>query len=168
MLAGVALTVVLTAGMGSTLAGCSFEGTVKDLTGGNVDLGGPHLPADFPKAVPLHAGAVVFGARVGSGDGTVWNVTVKVPGASAYKDIQKQLADAGFTGEFGATAPDGGGTGTFSGGRYSVLVVVTGAGDNGWVANYSVSKHPVPTATPGEVPTATPGEVPTATPSASP
>ena len=156
MLVSVPLALLLAVGAAPALAGCSVEGTVKNLTGGNVDLGGRHVPATFPKAVPLHAGAVVYGASVGSGDGTVWNVTVKVPGGSAYKDIQKQLADAGFTGQFGATAADGGGTGTFSDGRYGVLVVVTGGGDNGWVANYSVSKNASPTSTPGGSPSATP------------
>ena len=151
-LVSVPLALLLAVGAAPALAGCSFEGTVKDLTGGNVDLGGRHVPASFPKAVPLHAGAVLFGASVGSGEGTVWNVTVKVPGASAYKDIQKQLADAGFTGGFGGTAPDGGGTGTFSDGRYGVLVVVTGAGDNGWVANYSVSKGDATSPSPSPTP----------------
>lgn len=158
MLVGIPLAVLLSLGVAPALTGCSIEGTVKNLTGGTVDIGGAHVPADFPKAVPLHHGAVVFGASVGRGDGEVWNVTVKVPGSGAYTDIQKQLADAGFTGEFGSTTADGGGTGTFSDGRYSVLVVVTGAGDNGWVANYSVSKSTPPTDSP--VPTATPGATP--------
>ncbi|GAA4145914.1 hypothetical protein [Leifsonia shinshuensis] len=134
------------------LAGCSFQTVVKDVTGGNVDLGGNKVPSGFPSSVPLYKGAVVFGASVGSGRGTVWNVTVKVKDAAAYQDIAKQLTDAGFSGQFGAQGPDGGGTGTFANDQYGVLVVVTDAGSNGWVANYSVSRagveSPSPTATP--------------------
>lgn len=134
------------------LSGCSFQTVVKDVTGGNVDLGGNKVPADFPKSVPLYKGAVVLGAAVGSGDGKVWNVTIKVPGAGAYQKIEAQLSDAGFTGGFGAQAPDGGGTGTFSNDRYGVLVVVTNAGSNGWVANYSVSRAGVTTPSPTPTP----------------
>jgi hypothetical protein len=136
------------------LTGCSFQTVVKDVTGGHVDIGGNKVPADFPKQVPLYHGTIVFGASIGSGDTEVWNVTVKVSGASAYAMIEKQLTDAGFAGQFG-TAPGGGGTGTFARGRYGVLVVVTDAGSNGWVANYSVSRAgeksstPAPTVTPG-------------------
>ena len=82
------------------------------------------------------------------GASKVWNVTVKLPGSDSYADIQKQLTDAGFSGDFGAKGPNGGGTGTFSNGTYGVLVVVTDAVDNGWVANYSVSKGAVPSPTP--------------------
>lgn len=136
----------------AALAGCSVQTLVKDVSGGNVDLGGDTVPAGFPSTVPLYGGRVVFGASVGSGDGKVWNVTVKVPAADAYKRIAEQLAGAGFAGRFGSTAPDGGGTGAFADDRYGVLVVVTDAGSNGWVANYSVSKAAVPTPTPTPTP----------------
>lgn len=130
------------------LSGCSFQGVVKDVSGGNVDIGGKSVPSDFPKEVPLAEGDVVLGAGLGSGSDKVWNVTVKVDGADSYTAIQKQLTDAGFSGEFGASGPNGGGTGTFSNGTYGVLVVVTDAGSNGWVANYSVSKGSAPSPTP--------------------
>ncbi|WP_431218329.1 hypothetical protein [Leifsonia xyli] len=145
------LAAALLLGATPALAGCSFQGVVKDVSGGNVDIGGAKVPADFPKEVPLASGDVVFGAGLGSGEDKVWNVTVKVDGADSYTAIQKQLTDAGFSGEFGAQGPNGGGTGTFSNGTYGVLVVVTDAGSNGWVANYSVSKGkaPSPTPTPG-------------------
>ncbi|MGN6426075.1 MAG: hypothetical protein ACTHMF_04580 [Leifsonia sp.] len=144
----VVLAGALAVGAAPALTGCSFQSAVKDVTGGNVDIGGSTVPADFPSEVPLYSGDVVFGAAVGSGDAKVWNVTVKVPGADAYTDIAKQLTDAGFAGQFGAQGPNGGGTGTFSNDRYGVLVVVSDAGSNGWVANYSVSKAGVPTPTP--------------------
>ena len=136
---GIPLAIILALGVAPALTGCGIEGVVKDVTGGNVDIGGKKVPADFPSAVPLYQGEIVLGATVGSGDKKVWNVTVKVPSGSAYKDISTQLTDAGFTGGFRSTSADGG-TGTFTDGQYGVLVVVTGAGDNGWVANYSVSQ----------------------------
>lgn len=139
---------LLVLGVAPALAGCSFQTVVKDATGGNLDIGGDTVPADFPTSVPLYTGAVVFGASVGSGHGKVWNVTVKVSGADAYTDIQKQLADAGFSGQFGAQGTGGGGSGTFASDQYGVLVVVTDAGTNGWVANYSVSRAAVETPTP--------------------
>ncbi|WP_460632307.1 hypothetical protein [Leifsonia lichenia] len=148
MLVGVPLAIVLALGVTPALTGCGIEGIVKDATGGNVDIGSKKVPSDFPSAVPLYDGDVVLGASVGSGDAEVWNVTVKLPDAKAYQDIQKQLADAGFTGEFGVTSPDGGGTGTFASDAYGVIVVVTSAGINGWVANYSVSRTPASTPTP--------------------
>jgi hypothetical protein len=143
-----AVAAFLVLGVAPALAGCSLQTAVKDVTGGNVDIGGDKVPADFPSSVPLYKGSVVFGAGVGSGHGKVWNVTVKVSGADAYTDIEKQLTDAGFNGQFGAQGPNGGGTGTFANDEYGVLVVVTDAGSNGWVANYSVSRAAVETPTP--------------------
>lgn len=147
-LLAVPLAAALLLGTAPALAGCSFQSVVKDVSGGNVDIGGTSVPSDFPSEVPLASGDVVFGAALGSGESKVWNVTVKVSGSDAYTGIQKQLTDAGFSGDFGAQGPNGGGTGTFSNGTYGVLVVVTDAGDNGWVANYSVSKGAVPSPTP--------------------
>lgn len=147
-LLAVPLAAALLLGTAPALAGCSFQSVVKDVSGGNIDVGGTAVPSDFPKEVPLASGDVVFAAGLGTGSDKVWNVTVKVTGADSYTDIQKQLTDAGFTGEFGAQGPNGGGTGTFSNGTYGVLVVVTDAGDNGWVANYSVSKGKAPSPTP--------------------
>lgn len=151
-LLAIPVAALLMLGVAPALAGCSFQTVVKDVTGGNVDIGGDKVPADFPKSVPLYKGAVVFGASVGSGHGKVWNVTVKVPDAKAYTDIQKQLTDAGFSGQFGAQGPDGGGTGTFANDQFGVLVVVTDAGSNGWVANYSVSRAAVETSSPSPTP----------------
>lgn len=147
-LLAIPVAALLVLGVAPVLAGCSFQTAVKDVTGGNVDIGGDKVPSDFPKSVPLFKGAVVFGAAVGSGHGKVWNVTVKVGGAHAYSEIEKQLADAGFSGQFGAQGPNGGGTGTFANDQFGVLVVVTDAGSNGWVANYSVSRAAVATPTP--------------------
>ncbi|MFP3465808.1 hypothetical protein [Leifsonia sp. SIMBA_070] len=147
-LLAVPVLAVLLLGAAPALSGCSFQSVVKDVSGGNVDVGGTNIPSDFPKDVPLASGDVVFAAALGSGDDKVWNVTVKVPGGEAYTGIAKQLTDAGFSGDFGAQGSNGGGTGTFSNGTYGVLVVVTDAGSNGWVANYSVSKGKAPSPSP--------------------
>ncbi len=120
--------VLLAAGLVSALAGCGA-------------LGGDGVPKDFPHAVPLSSGKVVFGAAVGSGSAEVWNVTVKVPGASASGRIARQLESAGLTGRVESTAPDGGGTAAYSGDGYDVVVVVTDAGVNGWVADYTVKRE---------------------------
>ncbi|MDR6971019.1 hypothetical protein [Leifsonia shinshuensis] len=142
------LAAVLLVAAAPALTACSFQSVVKDVSGGNVDVGGTSIPTDFPKDVPLASADVVFAAGLGSGDDKVWNVTVKVPDGEAYSSIEKQLTDAGFSGDFGARGANGGGTGTFSNGSYGVLVVVTDAGSNGWVANYSVSKGKAPSPTP--------------------
>ncbi|WP_158864878.1 hypothetical protein [Leifsonia sp. AG29] len=144
-LAVVSLSAVLLLGAAPALAGCSFQSAVKDLTGGNVNIGGASVPSDFPSAVPLTKGSVILGASVGSPEHEVWNVTVKVSGPEAADSIQKQLADAKFAGGF--QTQDQGSAGTFTNGTYGVLVVVTDSGHNGWVANYSVTKGEAPSST---------------------
>ena len=142
----VPLTAALLLGAAPALTGCSFQTVVKDVTGGNVDIGGDKVPSDFPHEVPLAPGKVLLGASVGSGHGKVWNVTVSVSGADAAQQIEQQLTDAGFQGAF--RTEQTGSACTFTDGTYGVLVVVTDSGDKGWVANYSVSKAAVETATP--------------------
>ncbi len=148
----VPLAILLALGLAPALSGCgNVEGIVKNVTGGHVDIGGDKVPSDFPSAVPLYKGDVVFGASVGADEKKVWNVTIKVPDANASADIAKQLTDAGFTGAFKDSGSDTN-TGTFKSDAYGVLVVVTGAGKNGWVANYTVTTasvlSPSPTPTP--------------------
>ncbi|MHB1171351.1 MAG: hypothetical protein ACYCZY_02420 [Lacisediminihabitans sp.] len=134
----VAVALVLLAG--PALSGCSVQGLVHNVTGGQVDLGGKKVPADFPSEVPLVKGDVVLGASVGGNGAKVWNVTVKVSDASSFDAIKSQLEGAGFrgSGALGGSAADGG-TGVFSSDKYGVLVVVAKDGSNGWVANYTVS-----------------------------
>lgn len=148
-LVAIPLALVLSLGVSSGLTGCSFQTAVKNLTGGGVDIGGNKVPADFPSAVPLYKGDVVFGASVGSTAKKLWNVTIKVPGKAATDAIAKQLTGAGFHGQFDTRSVDAG-TGSFTDGTYEVVVVVTDAGNNGWVANYTVASggSPTPTATP--------------------
>ncbi len=144
----VSMAIVLALGVTPALSGCvNVEGIVKNATGGNVDLGGNKVPSDFPSSVPLYKGDVVFGASVGTGNQKVWNVTIKVPSGSAYTDISKQLTDAGFVGEFSKAVGDSQ-TGTFKGSTYGVIVVVTSAGKNGWVANYTVAPVEAPSTSP--------------------
>ena len=148
----VPLAIVLALGLAPALSACgNVEGIVKNVTGGHVDIGGNKIPSDFPSAVPLYKGDVVFAASVGGEDKKVWNVTVKVPDATAAADIEKQLTAAGFTGGFKGADGDTN-SGTFTSDAYGVLVVVTSAGKNGWVANYTVTTasviSPSPTPTP--------------------
>jgi hypothetical protein len=146
----VPLAILLALGVAPALTGCgNVEGIVKNVTGGHVDIGGDKVPSDFPSTVPLYKGDIVFGASVGGDDKKVWNVTVKVPDANASADIAQQLTDAGFTGAFKDSGSDAN-TGTFTSDDYGVLVVVTSAGKNGWVANYTVTTASVisPTPTP--------------------
>ncbi len=144
----VPLAILVAVGLAPAVSGCAnVEGIVKNVTGGHVDIGGDKVPSDFPSAVPLYKGDVVFGASVGGDDKKVWNVTIKVPGESASADIEKQLGDAGFTGGFKGADGDAN-TGSFSSDAYGVLVIVTSAGKNGWVANYTVTtstESPTPT-----------------------
>ena len=147
----VPLAILIAVGLAPAVSGCgNVEGIVKNVTGGHVDIGGSKVPSDFPSAVPLYKGDVVFGASVGGDNKKAWNVTIKVPDANAAADIEKQLTGAGFTGGFKGSDGDVH-TGTFSSDTYGVVVVVTSAGKNGWVANYTVTTSttsPTPSPTP--------------------
>jgi hypothetical protein len=125
---------------GPLLTGCSVQNIVHNVTGGTVDIPSTSVPKDFPSEVPLAKGEVVLGAAIGGKDGKIWNVTIKVAGASSLVDIAKQLQSAGFTadGTFGGNTD--GGTGAFKNSSYGVLVVVSKDGKNGWIANYTVTK----------------------------
>jgi hypothetical protein len=122
------------------LAGCSaIEGIIEGATGGQVDLGGQSVPADFPSAVPLASGQVIFGLSAGKDGEKVWNVTIKVE-SGAFASISDQLTGAGFTLAEGSEAANDGNGGLFTSDAYSVLVVVSeDAGSNGTVANYTVT-----------------------------
>ena len=136
----VPLAIALAVVTGPLLVGCSVQNLVHNVTGGNVDIPGKSVPKDFPSEVPLAKGEVILGAAVGGKDGKVWNVTVRVAGASSLDEISQQLQDAGFTvdGTVGNTAD--GGTGAFKNDAYGVLVVVSKDGKDGWIANYTVTK----------------------------
>lgn len=139
-----ALLVIGGLALAPSLAGCgAVEGIIESQTGGDVDLGGPGLPEGFPSAeVPLIEGDVLFGAGLGSGEGTVWNVTVAVADMAAFDRITLLLQDAGFTlGDSGVVAPtEESATGVFDSPKYGVLVVVTADGNGGFAANYSVTQ----------------------------
>ena len=122
---------------------------MKDVTGGNVDIGGDNgavrLPEGRAACERATSSSAPPWARATTRCGTSRS---RCRGSDAYTSIAKQLTDAGFNGDFGAQGANGGGTGTFTNGTYGVLVVVTDAGSNGWVANYSVSKGKAPSPTP--------------------
>lgn len=126
------------------LSGCfsnPIEGIIEGVTGGDVDLGGTSLPSGYPTAeVPVIAGEILFGGSLGNDEGKIFNVTVRVADATAIDQIKSQLEAAGFTseGEFvGSTADGGSFIGTTD--KWGVLVVVSKDGDNGFIANYTVT-----------------------------
>ena len=138
-LVAVPLAVLLALGSTAALSGCSVQGLVKNVTHGHVDLGGKSVPADFPKAVPLAQGDVVYGASVGSSDGKIWNVTIKVSGPDAIDAVNTQFTNAGFQQDLN-NKTDKGGTSSFTKDPYSVLVVIAKDSSDKWVANYTVTE----------------------------
>ncbi|HAM27726.1 MAG TPA: hypothetical protein DCP11_13810 [Microbacteriaceae bacterium] len=138
------LTVPLAIGLavlaGPALAGCSIQNLVHNATGGKVDLGGKAIPKDFPSEIPLAKGEVLYGLSVGDSNGKIWNLTIKVHGASSFDDIATQLTDAGFKSDAAVQGSSAdGGTGVFASDKFGVIVAVTKDGKNGWVANYTVT-----------------------------
>jgi len=136
----VALGAVLLVGL-PTLTGCSVvEGIIEQQTGGDVDLGGNTVPADFPSEVPLADGDVVNGSKITGGDGeTVWNVLMNVSDPAAPDSIAAQLEGAGFTSAGTGEVTDSGGTLTYT--KDALVVnVLLGKTDSGWTANYTVAQ----------------------------
>jgi hypothetical protein len=124
------------------VSGCSFnpiESAIEGATGGNVDIGGTSVPDDFPSEVPLIDGEVVSGFGVGTAPEKAWNVTIKVPDASALDEIKTQLEGAGFTSDIDDAEIGGITGGMYSNGTYSVLIVVAEDGNGGWAAAYTVT-----------------------------
>lgn len=138
--AAVALGALLLVGL-PTLAGCSMvEGIIEQQTGGDIDLGGNTVPADFPAAVPLAEGEVVNGSKItASGGETVWNVLMNVSDPAAPDSIAAQLDGAGFTSAGTGDVTDRGGTLTYTKGNL-VVNVLLGKTDAGWTANYTVAQ----------------------------
>jgi hypothetical protein len=83
---------------------------------------------------------VVYGASIGSTEGRLWNVTIKVGGNESIDAIARRFTDAGFRSDIDHRTASGGGTVSFTKGAYSALVVVTRSGPKGWVANYTVTQ----------------------------
>ena len=138
-LIAVPLTLAVAFGATTALSGCSVQNLVKNVTHGHVDLGGKSVPADFPKGVPLVKGDVINGASVGSSEGKIWNVTIKVSGADATGEITSQFTHAGYQQDLDNKTGKGA-TVSFTKDPYSVLVVIAKDSSNGWVANYTVTE----------------------------
>jgi hypothetical protein len=141
----VPLAVLIALAVTPALSGCfgnPVEQIIEGATGGDVDLGGKSVPDGFPSEVPLAQGEVLFGASIGNEEGRVWNVTIKVADAGAIEQIVAQLEGAGFSTAaegFGGSTADGG-TAIVENDSYGVLVVVSKDGENGFVANYTVTE----------------------------
>ncbi len=127
------------------LSGCfgnPIEQVIEGATGGDVDLGGASVPDGFPSEVPLVEGEVLFGARIGNDEGRIWNVTIKVgerrcPRSDrlAARGRRIHLVGRGLRRQHAEV-----GTAILENANYGVLVVVSQDGDNGFVANYTVTE----------------------------
>lgn len=139
----VPIAIVIALAITPALSGCfgnPIANIINGATGGHVELPGKSVPADFPKDVPLISGDVIYGLGLKSSDGQGWNVTIKVSDVNAFDTIKSELEGAGFTTNdtIGGTTSDGA-TGTFASDKYGVVVVVSKDGNNGFVANYTVT-----------------------------
>jgi hypothetical protein len=140
--APIAILIALT--MAPALSGCfgnPIEGIIEGATGGEVDLGGTTIPDGFPTAeVPIVSGEIIFGASLGSAENKAFNVSVRVPNAQAIDGIKAELEAAGFEaqGEFSGSNAEGG-TFIATSDSWGVLVVVAEDGENGFIANYTVT-----------------------------
>lgn len=133
--------IVMSLTFAPVLTACSnpIEGLVKQVTGGDVDLGGSSLPKDFPKDVPVAPGKVIFGGGLGNDEGKIWNVTIQVSDANALEGISAQLTGAGFESKGESESTGDTKTGIFQKDPYGVLVVVSKDDKNGFIANYTVT-----------------------------
>ena len=120
-------------------SGNPIQNIVQNATGGTVDLGGKSMPKDFPSEVPVTTGEVIFGAGVGSDEGKIWNVTIKVSDDNALDQIDAQLTSAGFEAQSAGGSSANAKTALFTKDPYGVLVVVSKDDKNGVVANYTVT-----------------------------
>ena len=134
------LAIIVAIAVTPVLSGCSVQSIIENATGGQVDIGGTSVPKDFPSEVPLIDGEVIFGGSLGSENDQIWNVTIKVGDSSAFEAIKTQLTDAGFTAQVaGSGEVQSGAGGTFENDKYGLLVVVSDSGDDGFIANYTVT-----------------------------
>lgn len=135
--------IVLAFSLTPALAACGgnpLQGAIEQATGGQLDIGGTTLPADFPTEVPLTSGEIVSTASFGNvAEGKVWNVTIKVSGLTSIEDISSQLQGAGFEVAGGTASSEEGAANIFTKDPYSVLVVVAKDDKGGFIANYSVT-----------------------------
>ncbi|MDH6236144.1 hypothetical protein [Cryobacterium sp. CG_9.6] len=109
------LSLVLALGATGALSGCAsignvVNGTVKEATGGQVNLGG-ELPDGWPSEVPVIDGEILFGAGNAASGQSGWVVTIKTASADPLTEARTQLEEAGFVtdtsasnGEAGAVA----------------------------------------------------------------
>lgn len=136
LVTALALTPVL-----SGCAGNPIEGIIEGVTGGQVDLGGPGMPKDFPREqVPVVDGEVIHGGGIGNEDAKIWNLTVRVSGPEVMEQIKAQFEASGFE-AYDAQVVNQGDSATagFRSQEYAVLVVVS-RDDSGFVANYTVTR----------------------------
>jgi hypothetical protein len=135
------LGAALVVGAPLALSGCSVvEGIIEQQTGGEVDIGGPSVPTDFPGEVPLAEGTVVNGSSGTAPDGQqVWNVLMNVTDPAAPDSIAAQLEASGFVAAEVGGVTESGGTLTYTKDDLVVNVLLAKT-DGGWTANYTVAR----------------------------
>lgn len=130
-----ALTPMITA-----CGGNPIQDIIKGASGGQIDVGGTKIPADFPKEVPLTAGDVFSTTSFGNlEDGKVWNVAIKVADGTVMESIAAQLTDAGFKLLGQSVTSEEGAANVFTKEPYSVLVIIAKDDKVGTLANYTVT-----------------------------
>jgi hypothetical protein len=126
------------------LTACSvIETTIEQLTGGEVEIGGNSVPADFPAEIPLAPGEVLNGSSATKDDVKVWNVAIKVADGVGFDAIAAELEAAGFapSPDVGSETADGR-AGLYANENYSVLLSMTTQEVIGTIANYTVTATP--------------------------
>ncbi|MEO7348421.1 MAG: hypothetical protein ABIW32_00935 [Terrimesophilobacter sp.] len=135
----ITLAIVLTP-MITACGGNPIQNIIKGATGGQVDVGGTNIPADFPTEVPLTSGHVVSTTSFGNlEEGKVWNVAIKVSDGTAIDGIANQLTDAGFKLLGESLTLEAGAANIFTKDPYSVMVIIAKDDKLGTLANYTVT-----------------------------
>lgn len=123
------------------LAGCSvIESTIEQVTGGDVQIGGNSVPADFPAEVPLAQGDVINGSSASKDTRKVWNVTIRAAEGVTFDSLATELESAGFARQELGSSDSQAQTALFNGTTYSVLLALTTQDGLGTIANYTVTQ----------------------------
>jgi len=137
----VPIAIILALVAAPALTACSgnlVEGIIKQTTGEDVEIPGASVPDDFPSEVPLIDGEVTFGIGVGEAEAKTYNVTIKVSGPEAMDEIVSEFEAAGFTAEVNGAIAEGA-SAAFTSDTWGAGVIISNDGNDGWLANYTVT-----------------------------
>lgn len=133
------LALTITPALSGCFGGNPVEGIIEGVTGGEVSLPGAGVPQDFPSDVPLIDGEVLVGGGLGTDEGKIWNVTIRVSGPEALEQIKAQFAAAGYETQDGSAIPGGTTGALFTKDKIGALVVLS-TDDKGHIASYTVTR----------------------------